>query len=838
MTTIVSRLGAETLVNSATIGDQNFQQITALTNGGFVVTWQDSSQGVGGATGDSSGRAIKAQLFGADGARVGVELPVNTATADDQFSPQITALTNGGFVVTWQDFSQGVGGTAGDNNLTAVKAQVFAADGSRVGTELLVNTATVDNQGRQQIVALAGGGFVVTWEDTSLGVGGAAGDGIFGAVKAQVFAADGTRIGTELLVNTATDGNQDSEQIAALASGGFVVTWQDASQGVGGATGDSDGSAVKAQMFRADGTRVGTELLVNTATASEQVTPQITALAHGGFAVAWADFSLGIGGATGDSSGAAVKAQMFTADGSRIGSELLVNTAKAGNQGPAQIVALSDGGMVVTWEDASLGVGGATGDASGRAVKAQVFAADSTRIGAELLVNSAILGNQSSPLITALPTGGFVVTWDDASLGVGGATGDASGAAVKAQVFAADGTRIGAELLVNSATTGAQLGPQVSSLPSGDFVVAWVDRSLGIGGAPGDSTGAAIKAQVFTLIDLITGDGADNLLIGTALAETIQGLGGNDTLIGLGASDRLDGAAGDDTAIFAGSLSSYALDDRGDRIIVTGADGGDTLTSIEHLRFADGTIDVNDGNPLFDTVFYMSHNLDVFHAGANALAHYHTSGIREGRDPNAFFDTSGYLAVNRDVAAAGINPLDHFHQTGWKEGRDPGSDFDTTLYLLRNPDVAAAGIDPLEHFLQFGRAEGRQSFAAVGQSIVDGFDAQFYLLHNPDVAAAGLDPLRHYSQFGFHEGRNPNAQFDSAGYLSHYADVAAAGINPLQHYEQFGWLEGRDPSAGFDTLGYLAANPDVAAAHINPLDHFLNFGIYEGRVPVNDGLFH
>ena len=60
------------------------QQITALSNGGFVVTWQDDSHGVGGATGDSSGTAVKAQVFAADGTRVGSELLVNTATARHQ----------------------------------------------------------------------------------------------------------------------------------------------------------------------------------------------------------------------------------------------------------------------------------------------------------------------------------------------------------------------------------------------------------------------------------------------------------------------------------------------------------------------------------------------------------------------------------------------------------------------------------------------------------------------------------------------------------------------------------------------------------------------------------
>jgi Ca2+-binding RTX toxin-like protein len=336
----------------------------------------------------------------------------------------------------------------------------------------------------------------------------------------------------------------------------------------------------------------------------------------------------------------------------------------------------------------------------------------------------------------------------------------------------------------------------------------------------------------------INGTAAANSLTGSDKNDTINGGDGGDTLRGGGGDDTMLGGAGDDTAVFSGNRSSYTLQVVANTIVLSGLDGTDTLSSIERLQFADGTIDlVNDGSALFDTLFYLSQNPDVFQSGFDALFHFNVFGFHEGRDPNAFFDTSGYLAVNPDVAASGVNPLDHFNQFGWKQGRDPSASFDTTLYLIANPDVAAAGIDPLEHFLQFGISEGRQAAAAIGQSIVGGFDAQFYLFHNPDVAAAGVDPFFHYDVAGRFEGRNPNAWFDTAGYLSHYTDVAAAGINPLFHYEQVGWTEGRDPSAGFDTLGYLAANPDVAAANINPLDHFLQFGIYEGRTAVDDGVF-
>ena len=331
-------------------------------------------------------------------------------------------------------------------------------------------------------------------------------------------------------------------------------------------------------------------------------------------------------------------------------------------------------------------------------------------------------------------------------------------------------------------------------------------------------------------------DNVFNLNNGTAGAE-IHGMKGNDKVYDNTGDSLIDGGEGDDTAVYDGKITAFSPFDRGDKILLSKGSGHDEAVAVEHLQFKDGTVNLNDGNPLFDTVYYMLNNLDVFHAGANALDHFNANGWHEGRDPNAFFDTSGYLALNKDVAAAGANPLEHYHQSGWKEGRDPSANFDTKLYLVHNPDVAAAGVDPLAHYLAHGMAEGRQTYAAIGQTISNGFDAEYYLFHNPDVAAAGVDPLAHFNANGWHEGRNPNAYFDTAGYLSHYADVAAAGVNPLAHYMNNGWQEGRDASAMFDTAGYLAANPDVAAAGVNPLQHYLQFGIYEGRALGNDGVW-
>jgi hypothetical protein len=476
-TPFVFAVGSEILVNTTTLNMQFNQKVTALANGTFVVTWYDNSfEGA-----DTSGGAVKAQIFSATGVPIGTEFLVNTATDNGQYDPQVAALPDGGFVIVWTD--QGA---------SATKAQVFDAAGAPTGLEIVVNTNSGGND--PQVTTLANGGFVVTWE-----AGGAPGDNSGLAISAQIFTAAGVPVGGEILVNTATDNAQEEPQITALADGGFVVTWQDSSMGVGGASGDSSFFAVKAQVFTAVGGLVGTEILVNTATTEDQNQPRIVALPNGGFVVTWQDVSEGDGGANGDASNQAVKAQVFTADGLKTGAEILVNTATDFSQYAPEITVLANGDFVITWTDGSGGFAGAPGDESSVAVKAQVFTESGAMVGTEILVNTATEDAQMAPKITALATGGFVITWEDFSLGAGGAAGDGSSWAVKAQVFTAAGLPLGTEILVNTATTNQQEDPEITALPNGGFVITWEDFSQGDGGASGDTSSTAVKAQVFNI---------------------------------------------------------------------------------------------------------------------------------------------------------------------------------------------------------------------------------------------------------------------------------------------------------------------------------------------------
>lgn len=379
----VFRIGTDFVVNTQTGGAQIAPKVTGLRDGGFVVTWVDDSQNPGYTPANN----IKAQVFGANGDKIGAEFLVNTQTGDGQFAPAVTALANGGFVVTWEDNS----GTLGDANGSSIKAQLFNAAGGKVGPELLVNSEVFHNQKAPEVAALPNGGFVISWQDFSAGTN----NGTSYNIKAQVFAANGDKLGSELAVATQSANYRYSSSIVGLANGDFVVSWEDLSPG------DGSSSGIRAQIFHLEGAQVievTEELIVNTEVTGGQNIPAV-ALADGGFVVAWQ---------SGDASFGGIKGQIFNASGNKVGVEFLINTQTLNNQFRPAISALADGRFVVSWVDTS----GTLGDSDGTSVKAQVFGANGVKIGSEFLVNTQTLGDQFAPQVAGLPDGKFVIAWE------------------------------------------------------------------------------------------------------------------------------------------------------------------------------------------------------------------------------------------------------------------------------------------------------------------------------------------------------------------------------------------------------------------------------------------
>jgi hypothetical protein len=396
MTLAVAPAGPQFTVNTQTTGTQDSSRVTGLTGGGYVVTWTDDSHVVGDPS--PSNVEVKAQVFDAGDRKVGAELLVNTNVVGQQFGSTVAHLSNGGFVITWQDASL----TLGDASGQSVKGQVFDALGNKVGSEFLVNTNTAGDQTAPQVTGLSGGGFAVSWTDASGTLGDASGT----SVKAQVFDNLGNKVGAEVRVNTNTASSQNQDQIAALTNGNFVVTWTDAS----GTLGDASGTGVKGQVLTPAGGKVGAEFLVNTSTPGNQRDAVVAGLSGGGFAIVWAQDNV------------TARAQLFDNAGNRIGAEFTADSASGTVQlSPVGIAALSDGGFVVS--DAAYFFS-AHPLPNGRV---QAFDAVGNKMGSLVDLGS----NLTLPAVDGLTNGTFVVTGSP----VGGAFGTVSDVNVLAQHF-------------------------------------------------------------------------------------------------------------------------------------------------------------------------------------------------------------------------------------------------------------------------------------------------------------------------------------------------------------------------------------------------------------------
>ena len=270
--------GTEIAVTSDPFRSESDASLVALPDGRFVVTW--TRQGTG------NSYEIYAQRYEADGTPEGGQTLINSYSTGEQRLPDITVLADGSYVIVWQSDPQdeppigGVGGSSG------IYMQRYDIDGNPLGGETLVNTTVAGDQYEPDVVALAGGGYVVTWYDTS------------NRVYMQAFDNNGAAAGTETLVSNSGLG-QYGLVMAPLSGGGYVVVF---------AVIDSNNIGLAAQRYDAAGIPVGSPLPVNTTFAGAQYRPSVTGTADDGFIITWQSDS-------GDGSGTVVHSRTYTTSG-------------------------------------------------------------------------------------------------------------------------------------------------------------------------------------------------------------------------------------------------------------------------------------------------------------------------------------------------------------------------------------------------------------------------------------------------------------------------------------------------------------------------------------------
>ena len=496
--------GAETHVNtySPFATYQFHSDITALSDGGYLIVWHSEPQ-------DGSSYGIYAQRYNASGQAVtrdGVtagadEFRLNSTTANEQSWPSIQGLPGGGFVAVWNSYAQ-----EGAGNNHGVVVRRFDAAGQPSSAEAIVNQTTAGQQYHPNVTVLADGGFLVLWQSDT-------GDGSSWGVYGRVYNANGSARGDEFLANRVTSSDQSKAQAVALADGGFFIAWNGQSE-------DMYGYGVFGQRFDAEGDAVGGEFpLDSTRTFGEQRYPFLAAGANGSLIAVWQGHDPYSDGYWGDGSGWGVFGTRFELDAQPIaptGGESQVNTRSAHDQSGADIATLEDGSYVVVWKSApSRG----TGDISSNGVFAQRYTAEGQPVGAEFTVNTTLTGDQTNPQIVALGGGGFVVTWQSS-------IGDGAGYGIFAQRFNAAGATVGGEFQVNSGAPGNQYDAQVTALTganAGGFVVTWHQDSGDVEARVFNAAGVAVGADFTVNLQIPRLNGNDSNEYIPAIAATADG---------------------------------------------------------------------------------------------------------------------------------------------------------------------------------------------------------------------------------------------------------------------------------------------------------------------------
>jgi Ca2+-binding RTX toxin-like protein len=583
----LGRIGSDFLVNTTGSGQQTNVRIAGLVDGNFVAIWQSTD------TGDGSGLCVRARVFDADGNPLGADFRVNSTTSGDQAAPSVTALPDGSFVASWVSADGG----------GAMRARFFGADGTPNGNDFIVNstaTGIVDQSSgaASTVVTLArpDGSMVAVWLSTD----GA--DGSASCIRARLFDDDGTPIGSDFVVNSTADGQQERPEIVNLDGGGFIAVW------VSFDGADGSGSCIRARRFGPDGTPAGTDFVVNTTTSGNQSYPSVTQLADNRVLVSWQSAD------TGDGSESCIRARIYEADGTPAGNDFIVNSSTTDGQSRVSVVGLADGRFVAAWTDNDVAA-----DGSGLAIRARIFDSDGTPVFKDFVVNTVTDNGQLRPSVTQLADGRIVIGWTsqdgggssvadiraqifDPSIYEGTSGGDSiRGTAAAESLFGLGGNdtlagRDGNDRLEGGAgadylSGGAGSDTAVYATAASGVAVSLANPAVNTGDALGDTYNSVENLTGSSFNDGLAGNNSANVINGGGGNDAVKGYGGddrlfgadgNDTLLGGAGADYLSGGAGSDTASYAGATARVIVS-LANPAINSGEAAGDTFNSIENL---------------------------------------------------------------------------------------------------------------------------------------------------------------------------------------------------------------------------------------------------------------
>ena len=334
-------------------------QVAPLADGGYVVVWTDLSRAH-----NPAGQAVVGQWYDAAGNKSGSEVNISGFDEGDQFSPAVAALPNGNVAVAFVDTSLG----------EDIYVRIFNSALGQVRTDFI--DLTLAHAFDPSIAAFADGSYVVSYT---------VGSGNDTDIVARIVSPTGM-VGAQFDVDNQTD-NRNFSEIATLANGNFVVVYQDESGG------NPTNTDIKYAIFSPTGTLL----------EGPRVVPQGQR--------PWAGSR-----SRRCRTGQRLRRRMDRPGCARLGRHLgvdhlryaesapsAINTT-TGVQDEASVLALADGGFLVTWEDDTANL-----------VRGQRFGGG-IEIGAEFIVQNGV-SPADSPEAALLADGRIAYALGDVSSG-------------------------------------------------------------------------------------------------------------------------------------------------------------------------------------------------------------------------------------------------------------------------------------------------------------------------------------------------------------------------------------------------------------------------------------
>ncbi len=242
------------------VASQYDAKVALLSNGNFVVTWEDDSGS------DGSGRGVWGKVLSPFGDWISGEFRVNEMYTGDQTSADPSATPDGGFIVTYSSYNPSTG-------RQAIFVRRFNGQGVALGASVKVSNSDSFPVYAPAIRVAPNGSYLVAWQAS---LGGTRASEVYG----QLMTANDVPVGTQFRLNTYTNGDQYSPDIAVDANGEYVVSWTSDQQ-------DGSSYGVYAQRIAADGTFLGAEFRVNAFTNGAQYTSSVDFGAPGELVFSW-----------------------------------------------------------------------------------------------------------------------------------------------------------------------------------------------------------------------------------------------------------------------------------------------------------------------------------------------------------------------------------------------------------------------------------------------------------------------------------------------------------------------------------------------------------------------